>query len=364
MDLSFRNIWCVCGLPFDAVDMPAAIVYVKQAIKEQQPFFLSTPNLNFLIAAQTDKAFRASVINSDLSIADGMPLIWIARLLKIPLPERVTGSGLMEALFAEKNALPIRFYFFGGEAGAGERACQAINQANTGLQAVGHYWPGFGSIEEMSTLEIINEINRHDIDFLIVALGAKKGQAWIEKNRQRLKAPVISHLGAVINFFAGTVKRAPGWMQRFGLEWLWRIMQEPLLWKRYFFDGLQFAKLLAINVFPYAIWIRLNQSLLSDTRPLELDIDEGEDVITLKLTGACTDKTISALRPVFKGLAPKGKNILIDLQLVSVIDGAFLGLCLELYKQLNLAGSRFRLEHTGEQNKRIIQWNRVDFLLK
>ncbi len=180
----------------------------------------------------------------------------MARLLQIPLPERVAGSNLMEVLFAEKNGSPIRVYFFGGEPGTGERACQVINQANAGLRAVGHYCPGFGAIEAMSSDDIIDEINRHEIDFLIVALGARKGQAWIEKNRHRLKAPAISHLGAVVNFFAGTVKRAPVWMQRVGLEWLWRILEEPSLWKRYFFDGLRFAKLLLANVIPYAIWIR------------------------------------------------------------------------------------------------------------
>ncbi len=247
MEAFCRQSWCLCGLPFDAVDTSSAISALKRAIKEDVPFFLSTPNLNFLMAAQTDSAFRESVINSDLSIADGMPLIWMSRLLNIPLPERVAGSSLMEALFADKNTSPMRVYFFGGEPGVGERACQVINQAGAGLQAVGHYCPGFGSIEEMSTREVIDEINRHEIDFLIVSLGAKKGQAWIEKNRHQLKAPAISHLGAVINFFAGTVKRAPVWMQRVGLEWLWRILEEPSLWKRYFFDGLELVQYLRSN---------------------------------------------------------------------------------------------------------------------
>lgn len=359
-----RQVWCICGLPYDAVDMPLAADYIKKAVASQQPCFLSTPNLNFLIQAQKDKGFRESVINSDLSIADGMPLIWIARMLKIPMPERVTGSGLMERLYAERITPPICVYFFGGEQGVGEAAWQAINQKNAGLQAVGSYCPGFGSVEEMSSDAIISEINRHDIDFLIVALGAKKGQAWIEHNRHRLNAPVISHLGAVVNFFAGTVKRAPVWMQRFGFEWLWRIMQEPLLWKRYFFDGLQFAKLLAANVMPYAIWMRLNQSLLNDSRQPGIDVAEGVDAISLKLAGACTVKTIGVLRPVFKNLAEKRKNILIDLQAVAVVDGAFLGLCLVLYKELNQNGCWFGFEHASEQNKKIIQWNRVEFLLQ
>ena len=107
----FRSVWCVCGLPFDAVYMAAAVDCINKAIIERRPYFLSTPNVNYLMAAQTDKAFRESVFNSDLSVADGMPVIWIARLLNIPLPERVAGSDLMGMLFAEKKASSIRIFF-------------------------------------------------------------------------------------------------------------------------------------------------------------------------------------------------------------------------------------------------------------
>jgi N-acetylglucosaminyldiphosphoundecaprenol N-acetyl-beta-D-mannosaminyltransferase len=363
MEDFYRQSWCLGGLPFDAVDTPSAISALKLAIKEKRPFFLSTPNLNFLMAAQTDKAFRESVINSDLSIADGMPLIWMSRLLKIPLPERVAGSDMIEALFADKCEPPIRVYFFGGEPGVGEQACQVINQADGGLYAVGHYCPGFGSIEEMSTREIIDEINRHEIDFLIVALGAKKGQAWIEKNRHRLKAPAISHLGAVINFFAGTVKRAPVWMQRVGLEWFWRILEEPALWKRYFSDGLRFAKLLLGNVIPYAVWIRFIQKNLNEINPVVINIEEDDHRIKIYLIGACIDKTIGALKPVFKECVTKRKNILIDLQSVPIIDGAFLGLCLLLYKHLNQQGYQINFQNINQQNIRIFKWNSARFLI-
>ncbi|WP_442498888.1 WecB/TagA/CpsF family glycosyltransferase [Methylobacter sp. sgz302048] len=363
MDAFYRQSWCLCGLPFDAVNASSAISVLKLAIKEDRPFFLSTPNLNFLIAAQTDKAFQESVINSDLSVADGMPLIWMSRLLNIPIPERVAGSDLIEALFAEKNTPPIRVFFFGGEPGVGEKACQIINQANAGLQAVGHYCPGFGSIEGMSTSDIIDEINRHEIDFLIVSLGAKKGQAWIERNRHQLKAPVISHLGAVINFFAGTVKRAPVWMQRVGLEWLWRILEEPLLWKRYFFDGLRFAKLLSNNVIPYAIWIRLNQRKLNESKPVVINTEEDGHTIKIYLIGTCIDKTIAALRPVFKACVSKKKNVTIDLQAVPTIDGAFLGLCLLLYKHLNQQECQLNFQNINQQNIRIFKWNSAQYLI-
>ena len=129
-------------------------------------------------------------------------------------------------------------YSFGGPDGVAEAAWRQLRFESKGLTCVGYESPGFGSIDEMSTEGIIQRINTSKADVLVVSLGARKGQAWIERNRRRLDVPVISHLGAVLHFVAGTVKRAPAWMQRIGLEWLWRIRQEPRLWRRYLLDGL------------------------------------------------------------------------------------------------------------------------------
>ena len=211
-----RNTWCLLGLPFDAINMQEAVESVWQSAADKTPYFISTPNLNFLITSESDPDFRRSVINSELSIADGMPLIWVARLLGIPLPGRVTGSGLIEMLRKKGKYTDkvINVFFFGGEAGIAERACLAIYKEQGGLVCAGFYSPGFGSVEDMSDPAIIDTINESNADFVIVSLGAKKGQAWIEQNRDKLFAPVVSHLGAVVNFVAGNVQRAPVWMQK------------------------------------------------------------------------------------------------------------------------------------------------------
>src|SRR5207244_10946213 len=97
--------------------------------------------------------------------------------------------------------------------------------------------PGFGSVEEMSRDHIIDKVNAGAADFLAVSLGAKKGQLWLHRNHQRLTIPVRAHLGVTVNFQAGTVKRAPLRLRAWGLEWLWRIKEEPHLWRRYAHDG-------------------------------------------------------------------------------------------------------------------------------
>ncbi len=275
-----RNVYCLLGLPFDAVNMNAAVQIVRRAVAQRTACFISTPNLNFLIGCLTDRQFRQSVINSDLSIADGMPLVWIARFLDIPIRERVPGAGLFEAL--RNNVMhPLSVYFFGGPDGAAATACRRLNGESSGVHCTGFESPGFGSIEDLSSEATIAAINASNADFLLVALGAKKGQAWIEHNRSRISVPVISHLGAVVNFVAGTLQRAPPWMQRAGLEWLWRIKEEPGLLRRYVKDGISFIRLLATRVIPYA-WLRYQHRQsdhIQNAAAIDLYEDESDEIV-------------------------------------------------------------------------------------
>jgi N-acetylglucosaminyldiphosphoundecaprenol N-acetyl-beta-D-mannosaminyltransferase len=239
-----RNVHDLLGLPFDAITLEQAVAHIRMAAQTHTPCFFSTPNLNFLIASQTNAAFRQSVVDSDLSLADGMPIVWLAKLLAIPLPERVAGSDVFEALRQTPiGGRKIKVYFFGGPAGVAQRAAEKINTENGGMVCVGYETPGFGSVEDMSFPATLEKINASGAEFLVVALGAVKGQAWILHNRAQLKVPVVSHLGAVVNFVAGNVQRAPLWMQKTGLEWLWRVKEEPGLWARYFNDGVALLKL-------------------------------------------------------------------------------------------------------------------------
>ncbi len=358
-----RNIWCLLGLTFDAINTDQAAIEILSAANEHRRCFLSTPNLNFLCGAQKDPAFRESVINSDLSIADGFPIVLTAKLLGIPLPERVAGSSLVEFLYRRNTDVPLKIFFFGGEPGVAEKASFAVNQKPSGLVSVGNYTPGFGSVEDMSKPEIIETINQHDVEFLIVAISAKKGQAWIELNRHLLKAPVISHLGAVINFFAGTVKRAPVIVQRTGFEWLWRIYQEPSLWKRYYDDGLQFLSLLACNIFPYWLWLKFN-AVNSDDQPVTIQTSiTAENRYQMVLSGNCAHGTIMPLRTEYKKAVGEKRDVVIDLQHVKTIDSAFLGLSLILYKHLKTSGHSVKFINFNKNISRILKWQKVTDLL-
>jgi N-acetylglucosaminyldiphosphoundecaprenol N-acetyl-beta-D-mannosaminyltransferase len=324
-----RKVHCLLGLPFDTIDTAEAARRIHEAASTSTRCFMSTPNLNFVIASMSDSAFRQSILDSDLVVADGMPLVWMARLLGIPIPERVAGSTVFQRLYPSAER-PIAVYFFGGTEGVAEAACRRLNRVASGLICVGYEFPGFGSIETMSSNEIIDRINQSNTDFVVVALGAKKGQEWIQRNRARLSAPIISHLGAVVNFVAGTLTRAPVWMQSAGLEWFWRIKEEPALWRRYFTDGLVLLRLLITRVIPLACIRRFSSVDESEiVRAAYKAYDDGNKIV-LELCGAWCENNLMPLRQAFSSVSLQGRNVCIDLTEVSHVDSAFLGLVMLL----------------------------------
>lgn len=357
-----RKVHCLLGLPFDAVDMPTTVARIRSAAAGGPSCFLTTPNLNFLIACQDDVAFRASVVNSDLSIADGMPLVWMARLLGLPIRERIAGSSVFEALRRDAER-PLSVYFFGGPPGVAERAAANLDTEAKGLRCAGFDCPGFGTVEEMSSATTIDRINASGADFLVVALGARKGQAWIERNRGRLSAPVVSHLGAVVNFVAGTVSRAPAWMQTTGLEWLWRIKEEPGLWRRYFRDGLALARLLAMRVLPLALHVkrRRTRGESDDAPPATATLSDGGP--GLRLGGAWTSDTLDPLRAALAALARAGTDVRLDLGEVTYVDSAAIGLLMLLHGHVTGYGSRCTIDGATDRVRRLFELHCADFLL-
>lgn len=355
-----RVVWNVLGLPFDVINLESSVEQIQTAVLENQSCFFSTPNLNFVIATQTDTDFFQSVVDSDLSVADGMPLIWVAKLLGIPLVERVAGSDIFKKLSEnDVSDNKVSVFFFGGEEGTAEAASIELDKKIPAMISCGYYDPGFVTVEEMSSQQIIDYINTAKPDFLVVALGAKKGQAWIQQNRKKLKAPVISHLGAVINFVAGTVERAPVVWQRMGLEWLWRIRQEPVLWKRYFFDGLSFAKLLLVSVFPLAVYNRILRRSECFDKPCIIE-SRGTPNFVIYLSGSIHAETLSSVKKFLSPILDNSRGDLrLDFSAVSYIDGAFIATLMLMQSYLNKLDHKLVLEHVPKRINRILKMNNV-----
>lgn len=344
-----RPLVSILGLPFDAITLEEAVQRIRRDAFDGRRCFVSTPNLNFAIAAHSDPAFRDTVMRSDLSLVDGMPLVWVARLLGLPVPQRVSGADVFSALQAHTGP-PVSVFLFGGPVGVAARACEAINRLGGGIRCVGFDTPGFGSVESMSSDEQIARINESGAQFVVVALGAKKGQAWIEHNAARLTAPVLSHLGAVVNFAAGTVLRAPHWVQWCGLEWLWRIKEEPSLWRRYWSDGVIAVGLLLTRVLPDAIESRLRTDRHPSVRHVQVLPAPGE--VTLELNGTWLDNDLGELQAALAQSAVGCRHITIDLSGVVAVADRFVALLLlsrgwyDRHGGLNIVGANQQVAAT------------------
>jgi N-acetylglucosaminyldiphosphoundecaprenol N-acetyl-beta-D-mannosaminyltransferase len=365
-DFLARNIYCILGLPFDAIDLDGSVGRISSAVDLSAPCFSSTPNLNFVIATQSDTAFFNSVVESDLSVADGMPLIWVAKLLGVPIKERVAGSTLFDELSNMPREKKIKVYFFGGQEGVAERAHQKLNETSEGMVCCGFHDPGFVSIDEMSSSAIIEKNNTAKPDFIVVALGAKKGQSWIQKNRDQLNASVISHLGAVINFVAGAIDRAPVVWQRMGLEWLWRIKQEPNLWKRYFMDGTAFIYLLITKVVPLAIYDRTLKRSVCYKKPCAVAWAEPDKrKRTVLLSGSINHQNLKPVKEFLSSiidsecteLSPSALSL--DLFDVEYIDAAFIATLMLFQRYLVEQGRKLELINVPSRILRILNMNNV-----
>ena len=358
---------CLYGLPVDAVSIEEAELRIQQAILNHSRCFLSTPNLNFLIACRSDQSFRHSVMSSDLVLVDGMPLIWIARLLGVPLQHRVAGASLFEHMRRTVANNKVKVFFFGGQDGTADVACKTLNaDTMSGMLCVGAISPGFGSIESLSSNVHIQTINESNADFLVVSLGAQKGQAWIMHNADRLTIPVISHLGAVVNFVAGTIERSPKIFQSIGLEWLWRIKEEPHLWRRYLKDGLALARLVVPNVLPGLLLLFLRHfQVSSPIHPPHLETKNGENgKLEITLTGVFIGQSLRGLRETFGSVTSKRSEVIvISLSGVTHIDSAFLGILLILSGHQWSIGGQLHIRDVPDKIHKLFKHFGAEFLL-
>lgn len=209
----------------------------------------------------------------------------------------------------------------------------------------------------MSTEAIIDRVNAANADFLIVALGAAKGQAWITQNAARLTAPVVSHLGAVVDFTAGTIRRAPTLVSRLGFEWLWRIKEEPSLRRRYGRDGAALLRLAATRLVPALAARRWSRA----AGPARARKGARRDIEVIEFSGDLTAPGLDEVRRAFREATARGRDVALDLGAAGRIDAAFIGLVLMLEKNLRAAGAAVRLADATRAQRRLFAAHGLDY---
>ncbi len=234
-----RNRVDLLGTRIDRVEFQSVSEWLEAFMLSGAPHQIITANLDFIAIARRRPDFARIIERADLVVCDGKPLQWASRIQGEPIPARVTGMDLVmhtAKLSAERG---YRLFFMGAAPGVAERAARALERWVPGVMVVGTYGPQAWPFDAEEDARIVGQIRAVQPDALFVALGAPRQDEWIHAHLDELGVPLSVGIGGVFNFLAGETRRAPDWIQRCGMEWAFRLAQEPSrLWRRYLVDDL------------------------------------------------------------------------------------------------------------------------------
>jgi N-acetylglucosaminyldiphosphoundecaprenol N-acetyl-beta-D-mannosaminyltransferase len=225
----------VVDVPLAVIDYAQTLQWIDSMVAERERGYVCVCNVHTVMASQEDLELRAALLNASLNVPDGQPLVWAMNALGQSLRDRVYGPELMTRACARAAATGQRFFLYGG------RNQDALTQLEVslrrrfpGINIVGAYAPPFRRLTHEERIAVAEDINGSDAEVVWVGIGVPKQEKWMAALRPYLEAPVLVGVGAAFDFLAGLVPQAPPVLQKAGLEWAYRLTQEPRrLWRRY-----------------------------------------------------------------------------------------------------------------------------------
>lgn len=246
--------WCITpsrlqlfGIPLDRLLLSQAIDRLECWIQTRSDTrFVLTPDTTALMRSRWDSVLKEAYRTADLVTADGTGLVWASRVLGAPLPERVTGIDLLEALWNRAAAEGYRLFFLGAKPGVAYAAAQQLRTRFPLLNIVGVHHGYFARSQEEA---IVNAIRDAAPDLLLVGMGVPRQENWILRMKDQLNVPVIIGVGGSFDVLSGRLRRAPRTWQALGIEWLWRAIQEPQRFWR-----VRVIPLFVMKILCYRLW--------------------------------------------------------------------------------------------------------------
>lgn len=225
----------------DNVTKEEAIRHIEDCIKNRKIGHVITPNVDQIVRIEYDSYFRKICENAELLLVDGHPLMWIAKFYKKPIKEKICGSDLVPDLCRIAAQKGYSIFLLGAAPGVAAKAAENIKKAYSEVNIVGTYSPPIGFETDLEEIAHINNILlKSNADLLFVGMGVPKQDIFIFENMQKYKIPMSFSIGATIDFIAGVKKRAPRWMTDMGIEWFFRLVNDPKrMFKRYLIDDIK-----------------------------------------------------------------------------------------------------------------------------
>jgi N-acetylglucosaminyldiphosphoundecaprenol N-acetyl-beta-D-mannosaminyltransferase len=225
----------VLGIPLALTDYERTLDWIDAKVAQRGRDYICACNVHTVMASAEDPELRCALLGASLNVPDGQPLVWALSALGHPLNDRVYGPELMARACARSAEAGHRLYLYGGRnEGALVQLALNLRRRYPELKIVGGYSPPHRPLSQSERAEVVQQINSRRADVVWVGIGAPKQEKWMAELRGELEAPVLVGVGAAFDFHAGLVPQAPSWMQKFGLEWVYRLFREPRrLWRRY-----------------------------------------------------------------------------------------------------------------------------------
>ena len=235
----------VVSFGVDRLSKAGVLEAVEQLAVRRQSSYVCVANVHMVMEAFDDEDFRSVVSDADLVVPDGMPLVWVMRMAGVKGQQRVRGPDLMPQLCGLAVERRLKVGFIGGREDVLKSLCAKLRQDFDGIEIVYAYSPPFRSLSEDEKSEIIANINESGANILFVGLGCPKQERWMASHRGRVSAVMLG-VGAAFDLYSGAIRQCPLWLQRVGLEWVYRLKEEPRrLAGRYFKHNPRFVWLAA-----------------------------------------------------------------------------------------------------------------------
>ena len=326
------------GIAFDNLTLGETVNRIDAMIHSGRSHYVATANVDFLAVARRDSELRSILLNAPLVLCDGTPLVWASRVFGNALPERVAGADVVPELIrlaAEKN---YRLFFLGTSDDANKRAIAKLREQYPNL-LVTYYSPPFRSIHEMDNEEIIRRIRAAKPHLLLVAFGCPKAEKWMAMHHEEIKVPVSIGVGATIDFLAGGVKRAPLWMQRGGVEWIYRLGQEPRrLFKRYATDLCFFG-----GAIIQQCWSMKRRKRSRPSRRCTCTVQFNTTWQRVEAALSLTKDSVERDSAQWQELGDANRHVLLELAETETVDSTGLAVLVHLKKQLQVSGRQLVL---------------------
>jgi N-acetylglucosaminyldiphosphoundecaprenol N-acetyl-beta-D-mannosaminyltransferase len=349
MSMTLPYSVAVLGVPFHNVTIKEAISFIEDKIDEGGFHQIATANVDFLMNSMRDKELQKILFSCDLIVPDGMPVLWAAKLLGTSLKERVCGVDLVPQLADLCVRRRFSMFLLGASDKVSTRAAENLKHRFPGLNIVGRYSPPLRPLEKMNHQEILERIAEARPDILLVAFGNPKQEKWIAMHREQLNVPICIGVGGSLDFLAGAVPRAPQWMQTSGMEWLYRMSQEPRrLVHRYLHDAFG----LAIHM-PSQLFATARQPRHKSKSGIFWDQLGNTGVVSIY--GDFTDLLVQEFHSLARPAIASGMSIVLNLAQTTYLGADALGSLIQVSSSMRMAHQQLWLAEMRPHLLRTLQ---------